>query len=55
MGGQGTFKEVRDGSGDPRGGPGRVGGHSERSKGPSVKSGTGQGTLGESHGEVRDI
>ena len=41
--GQGTLKEVWDGSGDPRGVPGRVGG-------PSETSVTGQGT----HGEVRD-
>ena len=41
--GRGTYGEVWDGTGDPQGGPGRVGG-------PSKKSGTCQGTLG----EVRD-
>ena len=35
-----TLGEVREGSGDPWGGPGRV----ER---PSWRSGTGQGSLGE--------
>ena len=39
----GTFLEVQDGSGEPRGGPGRV-------EGPWRKSGMGQGTLP----EVRD-
>ena len=39
--GWGTAGEVRDGSGDPRGGPGRV-------EGPSGRSGTGRRT----HGEV---
>ena len=38
--GRGTLGEVRDGARDPRGGAGRVGGHTER-------SGTGRGTLGE--------
>ena len=37
--GQETLEEVRDGSGDPQGGPGRIGV-------PSVRSGTGRGTLG---------
>ena len=41
--GRGTFGKVRDGSGDPTGGTGRVGGHSGR-------SGTGRGT----HPEVLD-
>ena len=40
---RGTLEEVRDGSGDPRGGPGRVGGPS----GMFV-------TSRETHGEVRD-
>ena len=38
--GRGTPLEVRDGSGDSRGGPGRVGG-------PSSRCWTGHGTLGE--------
>ena len=54
MTGQGTRGEVRDGSGDSRRCPGQVGG-------PSLRSGTGWGTLGEVRdrlrhpfGEVRD-
>ena len=42
-----TLGEVRDGSGDPRGGPGRV-------EGPSGSSGTGRGTLGEVWDGSRD-
>ena len=51
--GRGTFREVRDVSGDPRKGPGQV-------EGPSERPGTGQKTLGKvldgsvTHGEVRD-
>ena len=41
--GRGTFGEIRDGSGDPRGGPVRVGG-------PSRRSGSDWGT----RWEVRD-
>ena len=41
--GRGNYGEVRDGSGYPPGGLGRVGG-------PSRRSGTGRGTLG----DVRD-
>ena len=41
--GRETLDEVWDGSGDPRGSPGQVGG-------PSGRSGTGRGT----HGKVRD-
>ena len=49
----GNTGEVRDGSGDHRGGLGRVAGPSERSGqvgGPSERSGMGRGTIG----EVRD-
>ena len=44
----GTLREVRDGSGDARGGTGRVGGLSE-------KSGTGCGTLGEDWETLREV
>ena len=42
--GWGTLQEVRDGSGDPLKGPGRV-------EGPFRKSGTGR----ETHPKVRDV
>ena len=45
--GCGTLGEVRDGSGDPQGGLGWVGG-------PSVGSGTGRETLGEVRDGLRD-
>ena len=57
MTGQGTLGEVWDGSGDPREGPGRVGGPSGRSRKPSVRSSTGRRTLWEVRknlGEVQD-
>ena len=43
-----TLEEVRDGSGDPRGGPRRVGG-------PSVRFGKVRWTLGEVRDESLDI
>ena len=55
--GQETFREVRDGSGDPRGGLGQVGGPLGRSstiKEPSGRSGTGQETL-EGTGRVGEV
>ena len=43
--GRRSLAEVRDGSGEPRGGPGRV-------RGPSQLSGMGRGTIGEVGSEV---
>ena len=51
--GQVTLEEVRDGSKDPRVGPGRVGGNSESCgliRGPSGRPGTGRVT----HEEIQD-
>ena len=45
--GRGTFGEVRDGSEDPSGGPGR-------NVGSSGRSGTGRGTLGEAQDRFGD-
>ena len=45
--GQRTINEVRDWLGDPRGGPGRVGG-------PTGRSGTGLRTYGEVRDELGD-
>ena len=46
--GWGTLGEVRDGSEDPRGGPGRVGG-------PLERSGMGRGTLGKVRRTLREV
>ena len=53
--GRGTVGEVWDGSGDPRGDPGRVGGTSVRSgtgRGPTGRSWMGRGTLRGGPGRV---
>ena len=45
---RGTLWEVRDGSRDPRGDPGRV-------EGPTGRSGTGRGTIGEIRGTFGEV
>ena len=65
--GSGTLREVQDGSGDPRWGPGRFGGPSERSgqvvdpwgglgrvEGPSRRCRTGWGSIGAIQEELED-
>ena len=55
--GRETLGKVQDESRDPSGGPGRVGGPSERSKtgrGTSRRSGTGRRTLQEFQEGLRD-